>query len=134
MPGQAAPHWGEPRPPKRSTLAYANQHRPSALFRALLFKAMECFRAQGSLAGKRAHLNSRISSWAWTPHTITLCLSLLPWAEYKRATGEVKAHIMLDHDDYMPSFVLLTKAKVADAAVAQGLALNPGSILVLDRD
>ncbi|CAO0822640.1 transposase [Desulfarculales bacterium] len=40
---------------------------------------------------------------------------------------------MLDHDDYMPNFVLLTEAKVADVTVAQRLALNPGSILVLDR-
>ncbi|CAO0821168.1 hypothetical protein DFAR_2180017 [Desulfarculales bacterium] len=40
---------------------------------------------------------------------------------------------MLDHGDYMPSFVLLTEAKVADVTVAQGLALNPDSILVLDR-
>ncbi|CAO0824219.1 hypothetical protein DFAR_510007 [Desulfarculales bacterium] len=40
---------------------------------------------------------------------------------------------MLDYDDYMPSFVLLTEAKVADVTVAQGLALNPDFILVLDR-
>ncbi|CAO0822246.1 hypothetical protein DFAR_2910020 [Desulfarculales bacterium] len=40
---------------------------------------------------------------------------------------------MLDYDDYMPSFVLLTEAKVAAVTVAQGLTLNPGSILVLDR-
>ncbi|CAO0822791.1 transposase [Desulfarculales bacterium] len=40
---------------------------------------------------------------------------------------------MLDYDDYMPSFVLLTAAKVADITVAQGLALNPSSILVLNR-
>ncbi|CAO0824462.1 hypothetical protein DFAR_650010 [Desulfarculales bacterium] len=40
---------------------------------------------------------------------------------------------MLDHDDYMPSFVLFTEAKVADVTVAQRLGLNPGSILILDR-
>ncbi|CAO0822569.1 hypothetical protein DFAR_3170028 [Desulfarculales bacterium] len=40
---------------------------------------------------------------------------------------------MLDHDDYMPSFVLLIDAKVTDVTVAQGLALNLGSILVLER-
>lgn len=39
---------------------------------------------------------------------------------------------MLDHN-YMPSFVLLSEAKVADDTVAQRLALNPGSIVVLDR-
>ncbi|CAO0820147.1 hypothetical protein DFAR_1390020 [Desulfarculales bacterium] len=40
---------------------------------------------------------------------------------------------MLEHDDYMPSFILLTEAEVADVTVAQGLALNPGSILILNR-
>ncbi|CAO0822063.1 hypothetical protein DFAR_2800024 [Desulfarculales bacterium] len=57
----------------------------------------------------------------------------VPLAEYKLVKGGVKAHIILDYDDYMPNFVLLIEAKVADATVAQGLALNPGSILVLDR-
>ncbi|CAO0823516.1 transposase [Desulfarculales bacterium] len=65
--------------------------------------------------------------------TITLYLSLFLWAEYKQAKSRVKAHIMLDHNGDMPSFVLLTEAKVADVTVAQGIALNPGSILVLDR-
>ncbi|CAO0820282.1 hypothetical protein DFAR_1470027 [Desulfarculales bacterium] len=42
--------------PKRSTLPYANQHRPSSLFRALFFKAMERFRAQGSLGRKKRRI------------------------------------------------------------------------------
>ncbi|CAO0824567.1 hypothetical protein DFAR_710030 [Desulfarculales bacterium] len=61
MTGQAVPLWDE-RGPQRSTLSYANQHRPSTLFRALFFKAMERFRAQGFLGRKKASLNSRISS------------------------------------------------------------------------
>ncbi|CAO0824260.1 hypothetical protein DFAR_550006 [Desulfarculales bacterium] len=57
----------------------------------------------------------------------------VPLAEYKLVKGGVKAHIILDYDDYMPNFVLLIEAKVADATVAQGLALNLGFTLVLDR-
>ncbi|CAO0820374.1 hypothetical protein DFAR_1540025 [Desulfarculales bacterium] len=126
-------HLGIIAAPKRSTLSYANQHRPSSLFRALFFNAMERFRAQGSLGRKKGKFKFKNKLLSLNFSTITLCLSLFPWAEYKRAKGGVKAHIMLDHDDYMPSFVLLTEAKVADVTVAQGLALNPGSILVLDR-
>ncbi|CAO0822519.1 hypothetical protein DFAR_3140002 [Desulfarculales bacterium] len=55
-------HLGGSAAPKRFTLSYANQHRPSVLFRALFFKAMERFRAQGSLGRKKASLNSRTSS------------------------------------------------------------------------
>ncbi|CAO0822959.1 hypothetical protein DFAR_330017 [Desulfarculales bacterium] len=47
-------HLGVSVAPKRSTLSYANQHRPSPLFRALFFKAMERFRAKAPWAGKRA--------------------------------------------------------------------------------
>ena len=126
-------HLGVSAAPKRSTLSYANQHRPSALFRALFFKSMERFRAQGSLGRKKSKFKFKNKLLSLDSTTITLCLSLFPWAEYKRAKGGVKAHIMLDHDDYMPSFVLLTEAKVADVTVAQGLALNPGSIVALDR-
>ncbi|CAO0824419.1 hypothetical protein DFAR_630058 [Desulfarculales bacterium] len=43
---------------------------------------------------------------------------MFPWAEYKRAKGGIKAHIMLDHDGYMPSFILLIEAKVADVTLA----------------
>ncbi|CAO0823868.1 hypothetical protein DFAR_3980002 [Desulfarculales bacterium] len=40
---------------------------------------------------------------------------------------------MLDHDDYMISFVLFIETKMGDVTVAQGLTLNHGSILALDR-
>jgi len=126
-------HLGVSAAPKKSTLSYANQHRPSALFRDLFFKAMERFRAQGSLGRKNGKFKFKNKLLSLDSTTITLCLNLFPWAEYKRAKGGVKAHVMLDHDDYMPSFVSLTEAKVADVTVAQGLALNPGSIVVLDR-
>lgn len=55
-------HLGVGAAPKKSTLSYANQHRPAALFRALFFKAMERFRAQGALGKKRGKSNSRTSS------------------------------------------------------------------------
>ncbi|CAO0820270.1 hypothetical protein DFAR_1470015 [Desulfarculales bacterium] len=76
---------------KRSTLSYANQHRPSSLFRALFFKAMERFRAQGSLGKKKGKLNFKNKLLSLSSSTITLCLSLFLWAEYKRAKGGVKA-------------------------------------------
>ena len=65
--------------------------------------------------------------------TITLCLDLFPWAKFRRAKGGVKAHVLLDHDDYLPSYVLITEAKTSDVRVAQHLDLNPGSIVVMDR-
>ncbi|CAO0823795.1 hypothetical protein DFAR_3920003 [Desulfarculales bacterium] len=74
--------------PKRSTLAYANQHKPSALFRALFFKAMERFRAQGSLGRKKDKFKFKNKLLSLGSSTITLRLNLFPWAEYKRAKEE----------------------------------------------
>jgi hypothetical protein len=65
--------------------------------------------------------------------TISLCLDLFPWAKFRRAKGAVKAHVVLDHDDYMPSYVLITEGKKSDVSVAQSLDLNAGSIVVMDR-
>jgi len=45
----------------------------------------------------------------------------------------VKAHVLLDHDDYLPSYVLITEAKKSDVRMAQSLNLNAGSIVAMDR-
>jgi len=45
----------------------------------------------------------------------------------------VKAHVLLDHDDYLPAYVLLTEAQRSDVKLANSFALNPGSIVALDR-
>jgi hypothetical protein len=36
--------------------------------------------------------------------TISLCLTMFPWAKFRRAKGGVKAHVLLDHDDYLPAY------------------------------
>lgn len=65
--------------------------------------------------------------------TISLCLSLFPWAKFRRAKGGIKAHVTLNHDDYLPSFVLLTSAKTHDSKILSLLEFAPESIVVLDR-
>jgi len=58
---------------------------------------------------------------------------MFPWAKSARAKGGVKAHVMLDHDDYLPAYVLLTEAKRSDVKLADFFRLNPGSIVAIDR-
>src|SRR5450755_3491249 len=76
---------------------------------------------------------SRTSCSRWIPTTISLCLSMYPWAQFRRAKGGVKAHVLLDHDDYLPAYVLLTEAKRSDVKLADSFRLNPGSIVAIDR-
>ncbi len=65
--------------------------------------------------------------------TISLCLSLFPWAQFKRVKGGVKAHVLLDHDDYMPRFVHFTGAARSDVQAAHAMPIQRGSIIVMDR-
>jgi len=64
---------------------------------------------------------------------ISLCLSMFPWALCRRNKGGVKAHVLLDHDDYLPRYVLITPARVPDVRIAHSLALPKGSIVAMDR-
>jgi hypothetical protein len=65
--------------------------------------------------------------------TISLCLNLFPWASYRRAKGGVKLHVLLDHDDDLPAFVLMTDARRSDIPPARQIPLREGSIVVMDR-
>src|SRR6202035_2985977 len=65
--------------------------------------------------------------------TVSLCLKMFPWAKFRRAKGGVKAHVLLDHDDYLPRYVLITEARRSDVKMAAAFPLNPGSIVVMDR-
>ena len=58
---------------------------------------------------------------------------MFPWAKFRRAKGGVKAHVLLDHDDYLPRYVLITEARRSDVKMADAFPLNPGSIVAMDR-
>ncbi len=62
-----------------------------------------------------------------------LCLSLFPWARFRKNKGGIKLHTLLDHDGHIPAFVQVTDAKTPDLIVARLLKLPSGSITVMDR-
>jgi hypothetical protein len=126
-------HVGITRAPCRSTLAYANQHRPAALFEELFWTASARFREQQALGGRKHKFRFKNKLLSLDSTTISLCLTMFPWAKFRRAKGGVKAHVLLDHDDYLPAYVLLTEAKRSDVKLADSFRLNPGSIVAIDR-
>ena len=126
-------HVGITRAPCRSTLSYANEHRPAALFEDVFFTALARFRDQQGLGTRKHKFRFKNKLLSLDSTTISLCLSLFPWAKFRRAKGGVKAHVLLDHDDYLPAYVLLTEAKRSDVKLADSFMLNPGSIVAIDR-
>ncbi len=127
-------HLGIEKAPKKSTLAYANQHRPAGLYESLFWSLLARFRSRGQLGQPQQRsfrFKNRLLSLDST--TVSLCLALFPWANYRQTKGGVKVHVLLDHNDYMPSYAVITEAKRADVRIAQSLQMKPGSIVAMDR-
>lgn len=116
--------------PKRSTLAYANEHRPWTLYKAVFFQLLG--RCQDIAKGRRKFRfkNKLVSLDA---SVIDLCASLFDWAKFRRTKGAVKLHLLLDHDGYLPSYAVITEGKQHEITVAKTLTFAPGTILVIDR-
>jgi hypothetical protein len=126
-------HLGISEAPNKSSLAYANRQRPAALFQQLFWKGLERFRSESMLGPSQKPFRFKNKLLLLDSTTISLCLSLFPWAQFKKVKGGVKAHVLLDHDDYMPRFVHFTGAFHSDVQVAHRLPVQRGSIIVMDR-
>jgi hypothetical protein len=126
-------HLGIGKAPNKSTLSYANEHRPAQLYEDLFFTALKRFREEEGLGPRPKKFRFKNKLLSLDSTTISLCLELFPWAEFRQTKGGIKAHVLLDHDDYLPSYVLITEAKRSDVKMADAFTLNPGSIVVMDR-
>jgi Transposase DDE domain/Domain of unknown function (DUF4372) len=124
-------HLGVDEPPKRSTLSYANEHRPWELFRAVFHTLLENCRVEAHGLNRKFRFKHKLLSLDAT--IIPLCLSAFDWAHYKRAKGAVKLHMVLDHDGYLPSFAVITEGKTADITAAKRMTFAAGTMLVFDR-
>jgi hypothetical protein len=116
------------RPVARSTFADANNRRPASFFEAL-FGLM--YRRCQPLAPKhKFKFKNKLFSLDAT--VVRLCLSLFPWASFRRTKGGVKLHTLLDHGGYLPAFVALSPAREHEIKKARSLSLPKGSIIVED--
>jgi hypothetical protein len=116
--------------PNRSTLAYANEHRPWQLYRAVFQELLA--RCQSAVPVRRKfRFKNKLVSLDST--VIDLCATLFDWAKFRRTKGAVKLHCLLDHDGYLPSVVVVTEGKRHDVRVARTLRFDPGTIVVMDR-
>ena len=115
----------------RSTLAYANANRPWQLFEAVFHGLYHRLAGQLPPGGRAFRFKNKLMSIDST--VIDLSLKLYDWAQFRRAKGAVKLHLVLDHDGYLPSFMVLTDGRRHDVKVAHEFAFEPGTIVVMDR-
>jgi hypothetical protein len=124
-------HLGLSSAPAKSTLAYANAHRPHQLFIALFHQILAI--CQSESPGKKKKFRFQNKLYSLDSTTIDLCLNLFPWANFRQTKGAVKLHLLLDHDGYLPDFAVITDGKTTDVKTAYHVNLPRGSIIAVDR-
>jgi hypothetical protein len=116
------------KPVARSTFADANNGRPASFF-AAIFAHMY----QRCLAHAPRHkFKFKNKLYSLDATTVSLCLSLFPWASFRRTKAGIKLHTLLDHDGYLPAFVAITPARKHEVKKARALNFPKGSIVVED--
>jgi len=124
-------HLGLPAAPAKSTLAYANQHRPWELYPTVFAQLLaRCTMLAADRKRKFRFKNKLVSLDA---SVIDLCLTMFDWAKFCRTKGAIKLHLLLDHDGYLPAFAHVTEGKVHEINFARRLRFEPGTIVVFDR-
>jgi hypothetical protein len=115
--------------PSRTTLAYANAHRPWQLYERVFYQLLaKCQTVAGS---KKFRFKNKLKSLDAT--VIDLCAEIFGWAKFRQTKGAVKLHFTLDHDGYLPTALVITEGKRHDVTVARQQTFEPGTILVFDR-
>jgi len=116
--------------PSRSTLAYANEHRPWQLYERIFLQLLDRCRSQVQ-GKKKFRFKNKLMGLDST--IIDLSVTLFDWAKFRRTKGAIKLHLLLDHDGYLPSFAVITEGKMADVRVVPQFCFAPGTIVVDDR-
>lgn len=124
-------HCGLSGPVKRSTLADANETRDWRIYRDFaqsLIRIARPLYAQSELANE---LDA--TAYAFDSTTIDLCLSLFPWARFRRNKGAIKLHTLLEIHSSIPVFIAITEGRVHDVNLLDALTPEAGSFIVMDR-
>lgn len=124
-------HFGMKEAPKRSTLSYANAHRPWQVYRDMFHHVLEKCRSVAFLKGKRFRFKNRFLTI--DASVIGLCLKMYDWAKYRRAKGAVKLHMLLDNRGHLPCWAALTEGRTHEVNVVKKLSFEPGTIVAMDR-
>jgi hypothetical protein len=124
-------HAGLSKPVTRTSLARANEQRSFVLFEALAKRLIKL--AVGEYAAQAMPLGLSESLYALDSTTISLCLTLFPWADFRQTKAGVKAHTVIDLRGAIPVMLSITSGKLHDVHILDNLQLPLGSILVADR-
>lgn len=115
----------------RNTLAHANEKRDWRIYaefaQALIHIARDLY------VDEPFGLELEEPVYALDSTTIDLCLSLFPWAHFRRTKAAIKLHTLLNLRGNIPDFIEITDGKVHDVNILDVLIPEPGSVYLMDR-
>ncbi|MFV9615953.1 MAG: IS4 family transposase [Gammaproteobacteria bacterium] len=115
----------------RSTLADANEKRDWRIYADLAQSLIQTARRLYANEDLGLELNNTV--YALDATTIDLCLSVFPWAQFRRTKAAIKLHTLLDLRGNIPSFIHISDGKLHDVNVLDILLPEPGAFYVMDR-
>jgi len=124
-------HMGLREPVRRSTLADANESRDWRIYAHFAQRLIEQARALYAKEDLGLELTNTV--YALDSTTIKLCLSVFPWAHFRKIKAGVKMHTLLDLKGSIPSFIHISNAKLHDVHALDLLQVEAGAIYVMDR-
>jgi hypothetical protein len=124
-------HLGVPEAPARSTLAYANGHRPWELYQTVFHQLLGKCQALAKGGKRKFRFKNKLMSL--DASVIDLCAEVFDWAKFKQTKGAVKLHLLLDHQGYLPSYAVITEGRTHEIRVAREMRFEPETVLVFDR-
>ena len=124
-------HSGFHAPIRRSTLADANERRDWRIYADFGQRLIGQARRLYADEPVTADLDS--PTYALDSTTIDLCLSLFPWATFRKTKAAVKMHTLLDLRGSIPSFIHVSEGKLHDVNVLDLLVPEPGATYLMDR-
>ena len=115
----------------KSTLADANENRDWRIYAD--FAQILISRARHIYKDDPFGVEINETVYALDSTTIDLCLSLFPWAKFRKHKAAVKLHALLDLHGNIPSFIEITDGKVHDVNILDEIFPEPGSYYIMDR-
>ena len=115
----------------RNTLANANEQRDWRIWADFAYVLIR--EARELYAGDDFGADLDQAAYAFDSTTISLCLSLFPWAKFRKTKAAVKAHTLLDLRGNIPCWIHVTTGAVHDVKTLDLLPIEPGAFYILDR-
>ena len=115
----------------RNNLSNANERRDWRIYAE--FAQFLIVEARKLYAGEELAVDLDASVYALDSTTIDLCLSMFPWARFRKRKGAVKMHTLLNLRGSIPEFILISDGKMHDVNVLDYLVPAPGAYYLMDR-